>query len=49
MDITWEHSEASLAMGPQIGDGRYERLYLCGKTDTSNEWKIYEVFGDVYI
>lgn len=49
VDITWEHSEASLAMGPQIGDGRYERLYLCGKTDTSSEWKIYEVFWNVYI
>ncbi len=44
VDVSWEYSEAALEKGPQLGEGRYERLYLFGKKDPASVWKMYEVY-----
>ena len=44
VDLSWQWSEKALSMGPQLSDGRYERLYLVGKTAKDYNWKIYECF-----
>lgn len=43
-DLSWKWSEAALEQGPQLGNGRYERLFLLGHTDNDESWKIYELF-----
>ena len=44
LDLSWKWSEKALSMGPQLDNGRYERLYLVGKTSEDTAWKIYECF-----
>ena len=44
VDLSWQWSEKALSMGPQLDNGRYERLYLVGKTGEDDGWKIYECF-----
>lgn len=41
-DLTW--SEEALSGGPQLGNGRYSRLFLCGTTPSEAAWKIYELY-----
>ena len=41
-DIEMSWSPEAAAKGPQLGDGWYTRLFLCGETDGG--WKIYEVY-----
>lgn len=48
MDLSWEWTEAALERGPQLGNGRYERLYLLGKTETDPEWKMYNIYWGEY-
>ena len=40
IEMTW--SPEAAAKGPQLGDGWYTRLFLCGEGDGG--WKIYEVY-----
>lgn len=42
-DVSMAWSEKALERGPQIGDGRYTRYYLCGREAGGDDWKIYEV------
>lgn len=39
--MTW--SPAALARGPQLGDGDYTRIFLCGR-EPGADWKIYEIY-----
>lgn len=48
VDLSWLWSESALDMGPQLGNGRYERLYLVGKTAQDDGWKLYECFWGEY-
>jgi len=48
-NLSWEWSEAALALGPQLGDGRYERLFLLGRAAEEESWKIYELFWGEYV
>ena len=48
-DLSWTHTAESLALGPQLGNGRYERLYLFGKTDEASEWSMTEVYWGDYV
>lgn len=48
VDLSWLWSERALDMGPQLGNGRYERLYLVGKTAQDEGWKLYECFWGEY-
>lgn len=48
VDLSWLWSERALDMGPQLGNGRYERLYLVGKTEQDDGWKLYECFWGEY-
>lgn len=43
-DMSMYYSEAALARGPQLGDGRYEWFFLCGQTAQDGEWKLYELY-----
>lgn len=43
-DVDWTYSDQKLAQGPQLGEGRYSRLFLCGEKD--GQWKIYEVYWE---
>ena len=47
-DLSWLWSESALAMGPQLGNGRYERLYLVGKISEDANWHLYECFWGEY-
>ena len=49
VDLSWQWSEKALSMGPQLDNGRYERLYLVGKTGEDDAWKIYECFWGEHI
>ena len=49
LDLSWKWTEKALSLGPQLGDGRYERLYLVGKTAEDDNWKIYECFWGEYV
>lgn len=42
-EIYMAWSEAALKKGPQLGDGDYDRGFLCGK-DAQGSWKLYEVY-----
>lgn len=42
-EIYMAWSEAALKRGPQLGDGDYDRGFLCGK-DAQGSWKLYEVY-----
>lgn len=48
-DLSWQWSEKALELGPQLGDGRYERLYLVGKTSEDANWKLYECFWGEHV
>ena len=41
---SWEWIPEHLALGPQLGNGRYEWLYLLGKTEADDAWKVYELY-----
>ena len=43
-DVDWTYSDQKLAQGPQLGEGRYFRLFLCGQKD--GQWKIYEIYWE---
>ena len=43
-DISMTWSEAALERGPQLGNGEYIRLFLCGKNSDDDSWKIYEIY-----
>ncbi len=43
-DISMTWSEAALERGPQLGNGEYIRLFLCGKVSDDDSWKIYEIY-----
>lgn len=49
VDLTWEYTEAFLTMGSQLDNGRYDRLFLVGKTNDVDDWKIYEVHWGEYV
>lgn len=49
VDLSWEWSEKALELGPQLGDGRYERLFLLGRSAENEGWKIYELFWGEYV
>lgn len=44
VNFTMKHSEKSLELIPQWGDGRYDRSYLVGKSSKDHQYKIYD-FG----
>lgn len=45
IDLVWADSAAA----PQIGNGRYPRLFLCGRQSVEDDWKIYECYwGEMY-
>ncbi|MDD4844858.1 MAG: hypothetical protein PHU31_11120 [Anaerotignum sp.] len=44
VDISMEWSKAALDRGPQLGNGEYTRLFLCGKNSDDDSWKIYEIY-----
>lgn len=45
IDLVW----AETAAAPQIGNGRYPRIYLCGRQSVEDDWKIYECYwGEMY-
>lgn len=45
IDLVWADS----ASAPQIGNGRYPRLFLCGRLNVEDSWKIYECYwGEMY-
>lgn len=48
-DLSWEWTPEQLARGPQLGNGRYERLYLLGKTESSNAWRLYECYWGEHV
>jgi len=43
-DISFEWSEAGLAQDFEVADGRYDRLYLVGRTADETDWKLYEIY-----
>lgn len=43
-DLTWKWSQTALELGPQIGDGRCERLFFLGRPEGSEEWKLYGLY-----
>jgi len=43
-DVTYAYTPEFLALGPQDGDGRYQRLILAGKTAEDDTWKRYGLF-----
>lgn len=47
-DVSKTWNQAAHAYGPQIGDGRFERLYLCGIHPQSDVWHIYELYWGEY-
>lgn len=45
IDLVW----AETAEAPQIGNGRYPRIFLCGRQSVEDDWKIYECYwGEMY-
>lgn len=42
MSMQW--SEGALKRGPQLGNGEYRRLFLCGKKSDDDKWRIYEIY-----
>lgn len=45
-DLSFKYNEKSLSLSPQLGDGRYIRYYILGKTSESDNFKIYDVYWD---
>ncbi|MGI5895019.1 MAG: M56 family metallopeptidase [Candidatus Merdivicinus sp.] len=45
-DIDMTYSDALLAADPQLGEGRYSRIFLCAEKDGS--WKLYELYWAEY-
>lgn len=43
VDLSWEWTPEAMALGPQLGDGRYERLFLLGRAGEGADWKIYNI------
>lgn len=48
VDISWTHNAKSLSMGPQIGDGRHTRYYMVATTQNVDDYKIYDVYWEVF-
>ena len=48
VDLSWEWTPEQLALGPQLGNGRYERLCLLGKTAADPDWKMYNIYWGEY-
>lgn len=43
--FTQKHSDKSIELGPQWGDGTYNRNFIVGKSSKDNNYKIYEYGG----
>lgn len=43
-DISMVWSEEALKRGPQLENGEYRRLFLCGKKSDEDKWRIYEIY-----
>jgi len=43
--FTQKHSDKSIELGPQCGDGTYNRNFIVGKSSKDNNYKIYEYGG----
>lgn len=43
--FTQKHSEKSIELGPQWGDGTFNRNFIVGKSSKDNNYKIYEYGG----
>lgn len=48
-DKSWEWTQEALGKIPQLDNGRYERLYLLGRSEADPDWKIYACFWGEYI
>lgn len=43
-EISLAWSESVLKQGPQLGDGEYTRVFLCGR-NAEEEWRIYKIYN----
>lgn len=48
-DLDWTYSQALLDAGPQLGEGRYLRYFLLGKTEETPEFRWYELYWDDFL
>lgn len=49
VDLDWTYSQAQLEAGPQLGEGRYLRYFLLGKTEKIPEFRWYELYWDDFL
>ena len=49
VDLDWTYSQAQLEAGPQLGEGRYLRYFLLGKTEKTPEFRWYELYWDDFL
>lgn len=48
-DLDWTYSQAWLDAGPQVGNGRYMRYFLLGKTEETSEFRWYELYWEGFM
>ncbi len=48
-DLDWTFSQAWLDAGPQVGNGRYMRYFLLGKTEETPEFRWYELYWEGFM
>lgn len=48
-DLDWTYSQAWLDAGPQVGNGRYMRYFLLGKTEETPEFRWYELYWEGFM
>lgn len=48
-DLDWTYSQACLDAGPQVGNGRYMRYFLLGKTEETPEFRWYELYWEGFM
>lgn len=48
-DLDWTYSQAWLDAGPQVGNGRYMRYFLLGKTEGTPEFRWYELYWEGFM
>lgn len=49
VDLDWTYSQALQEAGPQLGEGRYLRYFLLGKTEQTPEFRWYELYWDDFL
>lgn len=49
VDVSWTHNEASLAQGPQLGNGRYKQYFLFATTQETPDFKLYEIYWEDFM